>query len=156
MEIPKSTTFIVVFLAFFYPLLIVFIIYSAGFLAAALGGWKRLAKVYPAEGSFEGMTHSFVSGKMGLANYGLSLVTGANPRGLYLWVIAPLKPSHKPLFIPWDDLRASWFSFLFLKRIRLTFAKVPDVWLMLEERHLLRLLDESGSSKTIEILLRGA
>jgi hypothetical protein len=156
MMFPKSVPFLVAILAVVYPALIVLIIYSAGFLAAALGGWKRLAKVYPAEGSFEGKTHSFVSGKMGLANYGLSLVTGANPRGLYLWVIAPLKPSHKPLFIPWDDLRASWFSFLFLKRIRLTFGKVPGVWLMLEEKHLLRLLDESGSAKTLEILLRGA
>jgi len=129
------------------PVTTVVALFIAGFMAASGGGWNTLLPFYPTTEPFEGNLHSFVSGKMGLANYGSCLKVGVNDRGLYLWVILPLQISHKPLFIPWSEITAKQVQiFKFFTRVQLNFAKAPSVWLALGKPFILKLKEESPAA----------
>ena len=105
-------------------------------LAAWIGGWSRLADAYQFRGPFDGYRKRFVSGELTgylPCNYGGCLTLGANPLGLYVAVVPPLRPGHPPLFIPWSDITATigrrWlvsyaqFNFRAARRVRLRVAK---------------------------------
>src|SRR5581483_6633449 len=115
---------------YFIPILLLSILVtlpSAGVLAALVGGWTKIAKVYPLLTPYEGAT-IVGSGGMGIANYGYSLVLGGNSAGLYLYVTPWLRLGHSPLFIPWEDITAEEFQSLFYPRVLLGFKKCPGTF----------------------------
>ena len=67
-------------------------------------GWARLAAHYETDAPATGRTFRFVSGAVGLATYGNALTVSLEPDGLRLAVIAPFRPGHPPLLIPWDEV----------------------------------------------------
>ena len=95
-----------------------------------MGGWRRLAEVYPSSGPVPSDKAWFRSGKLGLVNYGNCLVLGFTPAGLYLATVFPFRPGHAPLLIPWSEIHASaeeeW-----AKQVRLRFSRSPSVSLRL-------------------------
>jgi len=75
---------------------------AVSLLLSAVGGWRRLAEVFPARGKPSGRLFSMQSGKVGLVSYRSCLTVLSTPEGFYLSVWLPFRLGHSPLFIPWD------------------------------------------------------
>jgi len=75
-------------------------------LAAWMSGWRRLAERFATAFEFTGEVSSFVSARIGIANYSGALIAGANDQGLYLVPIRIFRPFHRPLLIPWTEIEA--------------------------------------------------
>jgi hypothetical protein len=86
---------------------------SVLFLLSIFGGWRALAKRYPAGESNEGTTFSWRSGSFGGWDYSYCLRLRSGPAGLRIAVHAPFRPSHPPLFVPWQEITATQSRRLF-------------------------------------------
>jgi hypothetical protein len=142
---------------FLIPILLlipVIILPSAGVLAAYVGGWKKLAKVYPLQTSYEGNT-VVGSGGMGIANYGYSLVLGGNAMGFYLYVTPWLRLGHTPLFIPWEDITAEEVQGAFYSRLLLSFKNCPGIYLRMPKKDALKVRDMPGCEKAFKGIFQG-
>jgi hypothetical protein len=68
-----------------FPLYFLFLWLLVGAVISFVGGWFSLAKVYRAQGAFNGAKWKMQSGQMRwLANYNNVLTLGVNQQGLYL------------------------------------------------------------------------
>ena len=74
-------------------------------LLSAVGGWRRLAKRFPASSQPTGRRFFMLGGRFGLVTYGGCLTVYSSPEGLYLSVLLPFRIGHPPLFIPWSAIR---------------------------------------------------
>lgn len=81
----------------------VFLIWAISWLT----GWRTLARHYHHAGPFHGTTHRFQHISLGWSDYGGCVTVGSNADGLYLAVMLPFRPGHRPLFIPWSDVRSA-------------------------------------------------
>jgi len=71
-------------------------------------GWSLLAKEYGFKGKFSGKIFRCQN-----INGHSTTHVGINEMGLYLAMVFPFRPFHKPLFIPWEKIKfASCKSFL--------------------------------------------
>jgi hypothetical protein len=80
--------------------LILFLVLS---ILSAVGGWVKVAARFPGPkvvGGLDAQTGSF-----GLISYRFVLSTKSSPQGLAISVLPFLRFAHKPLFIPWAELR---------------------------------------------------
>lgn len=117
------------------------------FAASVLGGWHSLARRYRQLRPFSGQRWRFCSGSMGLANYSLCLTLGANPEGLSLAVLLPLRLGHPPLFIPWSEVESvEPHRFLFFSMVSFRFKQAPRVSLAVSRGLALALAKESNRS----------
>ena len=100
-----------------------------------LGGWWALARRYASRPGELRKRWRFQSAMMRwMTGYGGCLHVGVTDRGLALSVLALFRPGHPPLSIPWEDIRVERHETrLSGKRVRLRFAKVPDVPLIIRE-----------------------
>lgn len=83
-------------------------------------GWKALAQKYEFKGKFHGKL---------LRCHGLGGSThiGANEDGLYFAMIFVFRPFHKPLLVPWQDIKVVRRKYLMRKGYKLIFPQVPEV-----------------------------
>jgi len=140
---------------FFIPVLLVtaiVVIVGVGPIAARLGGWKRLEEFYRASSPFEG-NKILASGAMGAANYGFSLLLGADARGFSMETTGFVRTGHTPLFIPWSDVQPEEVSGLGGPRVLVEFAKAPGVVLRLRKKTVLELKEKSGSAQAFPGIL---
>lgn len=70
----------------------------------ALSGWHRLARTYGCSPPGDVWTVSRDSGRVGFIRYYRCVRAGVRAEGLYLAVTGLLR--HKPLLIPWRDVRS--------------------------------------------------
>ena len=104
------------------------------FLISAMGGWRARAAQYRSDLPFTGRMWRWKSGMLGgIARYN-GLTVGVNAAGLYLAVMAPLRPGHPPLFIPWGDIQVSSENRLLVSFIVFRFRRAPNASLWLRER----------------------
>ena len=125
--------------------MVVFVVVSVlvGSALAGGGGWRALAKRYPAPGAMrpDEERHRFCSitvagGLIGAASYRSCVTVGVGAAGLSLALWAPFKLFHPPLFIPWDAvarcraverIRGRWTQVTTRNGIDVTFAgRVAD------------------------------
>lgn len=118
-------------------------IIGAGPIAARLGGWSRLAGTYAASRSFDGR-QQLVSGAMGIANYGFSLLLGADSQGFWMGTTGFVRTGHVPLFIPWTDIRATEVPGWVGPRVLVEFSKAPGVVLRLTKKTVLKFKENCG------------
>jgi hypothetical protein len=72
---------------------------------AALGGWRRLSRLYAAPGlPLGGQQFSWISGMIGIARYNRTLIITTNDAGMHIRTRRIFRFSHPPLFIPWRDI----------------------------------------------------
>ena len=69
-----------------------------------VSGWKNLASQYATPPLHEGF-YTNVSGRVGLASYNNLLRIAFTEKGLYLHIMPFFQVGHKPLLLPWHQLR---------------------------------------------------
>ena len=72
---------------------------------ATFSGWRRLAQRFADERPFLGETIRRASARFGVSNYSGILTVGVGPSGLFLLPIRIFRPFHRPLLIPWSEIR---------------------------------------------------
>lgn len=76
------------------------------FVISWIGGWRRLARRFPAAGRpTGGETYYLLSGSMGMAQARGTLILTIAPAGLYLTNLFLFRPFHPPLLLPWSGVR---------------------------------------------------
>ena len=96
------------------------------FVIGRVGGWSKLAAVYPLTRPFTGERWHMRSARFGWSAYNGVITMGADPVGLYLAVMFPFRPGHPPMFIPWSEISAVETRFIFTY-YALSFARAPGV-----------------------------
>ena len=105
------------------------------FVMAAAGGWRALARRYPATRPPGGTLHRMVRGAVGAVEYNGSLNLSLGADGLYLSVIRLLKLGHPDLLIPWEAVTAREDRKLFrFESTRLTIGQPPIARISLPKR----------------------
>ncbi len=108
------TDFIYLFPVFFIGMF-VFVIF---FLSKK--GWSDLARQYQFEGSFEGDRVGIISAAINGVNYNNCLLLKYNHEGFYLRPVFIFRLFHKPILVPWKeikDIRDKKLLFLQLKEL---------------------------------------
>ncbi len=96
---------------------------------AASSGWERLATRFELSSEFTGKRYRFQSGVLTGLRFNNALEIGVSPRGLYLSQFILFRIFHKPLLIPWSEIRATAVPRLWMPGYRMTFRSLPGVWL---------------------------
>ena len=74
-------------------------------LVAFVGGWQRIAAVYPAKSAPRGQRFSWQTLLVGyFASYRSVVNIQIDLEGLYLSTMLLFRPGHRPIFIPWDAI----------------------------------------------------
>ena len=107
---------------------------SVSFLLAATGGWRALARRYPAPRGVSGTSFLWCSAQLGWVNYRGCLNLHAGPSGLRVSVSLPFRIGHRPFLVPWTDVGTERVPGFFFSAIRLQFREVPEYELELSER----------------------
>ena len=94
---------------------------------AVASGWERLAARFEMRGEFTGERLRFQSAVLNGVRFNNAFAVGVSPRGLYLAPFVLLRAFHKPLLIPWSEIRAAGMRRLWASGYRLTFRSVPGV-----------------------------
>jgi hypothetical protein len=68
-------------------------------------GWADLATHYLYEGEFTGKRIGIISASINNANYRNALILKYNQEGIYLRPIILFRLFHKPVFIPWKEIK---------------------------------------------------
>ncbi|MFO0797224.1 MAG: hypothetical protein U0804_07080 [Gemmataceae bacterium] len=98
-------------------------------------GWRTLARHYHLRAPFPGRVYRFQHISFGWSGYSGCSTVGSNADGLYLAVILPFRPGHRPLFIPWTEVRSAEFVRTWYGSwLELRTAAAPWVRLRLPER----------------------
>lgn len=68
-------------------------------------GWAALAANYQFDGVFTGQRIGIISGSINGINYKNSLILMYNDEGLYLKTIFLFRLFHKPVLVPWKEIK---------------------------------------------------
>lgn len=92
-----------------------------------MSGWTRLAGRFQSTETFRGQYYRFQSGRLNQVNFRSALEMGVNKRGLFLVPMILFRVFHKPLLIPWSDIKAEPFKRFMFRGYRLTFRSFPGI-----------------------------
>lgn len=97
-------------------------------LIAYITGWKQLASHYPYQSEpltrkifFQSLSFRFGGGYNGCAT------VGGNAQGLYLAVLFIFKFGHRPIFIPWQEIKFERKKVFGFDSLKLTFDRCPNI-----------------------------
>ena len=101
-------------------------------LIAATGGWRELARVYPAGWPMEGAREwrNRYGRLRALTGYNGCLNIAANAMGMQLSLWRIFRPGHPPLFIPWSDIHTEPVHGIFAEYVRLRFRRATTTLLL--------------------------
>ena len=74
-------------------------------LLSALGGWREMARIYPATRRPDGVLFKGVSAMFGFVSYSYLLTVVAGEEGLYLETPRLFRIGQPPMLIPWGAIR---------------------------------------------------
>lgn len=129
--------------AFFVPCIWILV----SFIIARIGGWWRLAKVYPAQANtLDGESWRFQSIQMRWATgYNNCVTVGTNPLGVGLSVLFLLRIGHPPLLFPWSDItvRRVKKSRFFPSMIEFRFRLEPSIPIRVNNKLFTKIMNSS-------------
>lgn len=100
-----------------------------------ISGWWSLSQYYRTKTyNFKKIWRFQTIAMRMMARYGGCINIGVTDKGLFLSVLFLFRFAHPPLFIPWEDISAEKYNFLFIKSVKLSFSKVPNVPLYLRDK----------------------
>lgn len=118
-----------------------------------VSGWASLVEPYRSTDPFSGSQWKFESAQMRyLTRYNHCLIVGADPRGLYLSVMWPLRIAHPPLFIPWREISRSAKKILWIEYIELRLGLESPVPFRIRSGLAQKLKTASGTSWPLEAI----
>ena len=109
-----------------------------------MGGWGALARCYPDEASSEGIRFRFQSVQFGWVTYNNCVNVTVSPAGLRFSVFAPFRIGHRPICVPWRDIRVEPRTSWLISVGVLSFAKEPTVAVRLRRRLVDRIAQASS------------
>ena len=121
------------------------------FLLAAISGWRTLAHLYPARGTFSGKHYFFRSGNLNGVRYGGCLTLGADRAGLSMSVLFMFRMGHPPIFIPWSDVQAQAGRDWGFSVINLSCKQVPGITIRLRRKDAEALFKDAGSPVSVAV-----
>ncbi|MEO8406333.1 MAG: hypothetical protein ABI480_17115 [Chitinophagaceae bacterium] len=89
---------------FIFPLLIIGMLALISFIISKMG-WDDLYANYPASTEFSGQRIGIITAAVNNANYKNSLVLKYNEEGIYLRPVLIFRLFHKPILIPWKEIK---------------------------------------------------
>jgi hypothetical protein len=123
---------------------------------SALGGWRRLARAYPAvdaSATTQDMSavrrFHFCSGGFTWVNYSACLTFSVDRDYLHLAVQLPIRPAHPPLSIPWSEISATEKRAFLNSGTVLSFERAPGVRLLISNRLALKLIRAARSCEAV-------
>jgi hypothetical protein len=123
-------------------------LFVTGFLA--LGGWRGLARAYPAPSQAPDVRFSMRSGKLGIVNYGNCLNLGASKEGLHLSVFFLFRFGNPPVVVPWNDIQATAKKGWIFDSVVFRFAKAPGSTLRIGEDLGKAIINASNGALTLQ------
>lgn len=105
-----SLLFAVLFVSIFF--LVLFIITQRG--------WNRLVRKYHYSAEFDGTNFGVISAMINGVNYRNCLVVKYDDRGIYIKPVFMFRLIHKPVFIPFDEIKS-------IRDIKLFFIKYKEL-----------------------------
>ena len=75
--------------------------------------------------------------------YNAALTIAADGRAAHFSTFALFTPGHAPFSVPWEDIHAQPRELLFMHRVALSFAKAPEVTMLIPVRLAERLTEAS-------------
>jgi hypothetical protein len=114
------------------PLLLVPFWFGVSHLLATLSGWRELAQEYGAA-PLPDIRRKSSGGRVGSVAYNGCLLVGATAEGVALSVLAPFRPGHQAIFIPWSELTVRQDAAAAAGVKLLRFRRAPSVTLELPE-----------------------
>jgi hypothetical protein len=99
-------------------LLVFVVLVSVRFMGSMLkhrSGYARLAALYPAVSRPEGRVLRGQTVQFGAVRYTRCVTVGLDDEGLYLKVVSRSLGRHRPLLVPWQEVRATYPSHLRLR-----------------------------------------
>jgi hypothetical protein len=88
-----------------FPIFLVVVACSIGFVVAQLSGWSSLARRFRETSNFTGPTWKWKSARLRwMVGYNNCLIIGADPMGLYLATMIVIRLGHPPLLVPWHEI----------------------------------------------------
>ena len=129
--------------AFFVPCIWILV----SFMIARIGGWWRLAKVYPAQANtLDGESWRFQSIQMRwAAGYNNCVKVRTNSLGVGLSVLFLLRIGHPPLLFPWSDItvRRVKKSRFFPSMIEFRFRLEPSIPIRVNNKLFKKIMNSS-------------
>jgi hypothetical protein len=114
---------------YFFPLFIAMWVAISGLLSY-MGGWHRLAAMYPDRGATDGETFRFASMSLGKGlfpvNYGICLSVRVGVVGIRLSTQIFFRLFHPPFFIPWSAVSACKNEKTFFVKETVLYLTMPD------------------------------
>jgi|GEM_PF-1262593 hypothetical protein len=107
-----SLLFAVLFVSIF--LLVLFIIIQRG--------WNKLARKYHYSAEFDGKKFGVISAMINGVNYRNCLLLKYDDRGIYIKPVFMFRLIHKPVFIPFDEIKS-------VRDIKLFFIKYKELYI---------------------------
>ncbi|HEY2350266.1 MAG TPA: hypothetical protein VGH64_14715, partial [Puia sp.] len=92
------------YFGFYFPFLFVGMWVLIIFIISRIG-WAALAANYSTSAPFKGHSVGFTSASINGANYNNSLILKYNEVGIYLRPIIFFRLFHKPILIPWKEIK---------------------------------------------------
>ncbi len=106
------------------------------FLMSRLSGWAALAAAYPATDVLSpGVRYRWQSAFMNAnTKYNASITVAADTQGVHFSTFPLFSIGHAPFSVPWTDVRAETRQLMFATRVKLTFARAPQVTMLIPPR----------------------
>jgi hypothetical protein len=116
-----------------------------------ISGWAALANAYPAKPTMGASSRwAWQSVRMnGTVRYNGAVTVIADTRMAHFSVFTLLRLGHQPLSVPWEDIRAEQRDMLLARQVALTFARAPEVTMLIRPSLMQRLADASAGRLTL-------
>lgn len=92
------------YFVYFFPILFIGTLILVTFILSKMG-WADLAANYPSNSAFTGKRVGIISASINSVNYQNSLVLKYNEEGIYLRPVFLFRLFHKPVLIPWKEIK---------------------------------------------------
>jgi hypothetical protein len=89
---------------YFFPFLFIGMVILVTFIISKMG-WADLAARFQSDATFSGTRVGIISASVNGAKYKNSLILKYNEEGIYLRPVFLFRLFHKPVFIPWKEIK---------------------------------------------------
>jgi hypothetical protein len=114
---------------------------------ALMGGWRRLAKRFRLQGTYDGQKWMMQSARMRWsARYNSALTIGANQSGLFIVPFILFRTWHPPLFVPWAEIAATRKKILFFDLVELRLGRSENIPFIIRPNLAAKIEAAAGSS----------